>query len=267
MPTANLPLLSFSSITSFSTCQRRYALRYRSELGWPLLPAGDAVASEEREELGQLFHLAVEQRMRGQNVTDLLNQSPELHGWWLGFLRHRFDRPDGEVWHEARLQFVYAGVRWQVVLDRLQHIQDKWLIWDWKTGRRFERAELADNWQTRLYRFAVAHAGSHFTRGTPIPPAAVTMVYWSAAHDTVERFPYDEAAYEADGLALAEMAETFRAAEAAGFPPTGLGIACQAKGRPCPYVPLCLSMPTDASDEAWEAEDGEPEDEEEDPFV
>ncbi|MBC7545521.1 MAG: PD-(D/E)XK nuclease family protein [Candidatus Sericytochromatia bacterium] len=269
MNATRLPPLSYSNLTTFAACQKQYELRYLSALGWPLIPAGDAVASEEAEHLGNLFHLAVEQRANDQDVSLLLNESPKLHAWWLAFLRNRFDRPQGHVWHEARLGLPFGDERILVVMDRLQNIDGQWTVWDWKTGRQFQREALGKSWQTRLYRFALAQAGQIFNAGEPIPPAAITMAYWSAEHDRIERFPYDAEAYAADGQAILLAIGKLHVARTAGFPMTGLGTACDAKGRPCSFVPLCLGT-TGANDlmaETWEP-DGDPVREpDDDPFV
>lgn len=235
-----LPPLSNASITAFDHCQRQYALRYLSELGWPLIPRGDVLAAEEAEQLGKWFHLAVEQRALGQDITALLNQHPKLHAWWLGFLKNRYDKPKGRVWHEARLNFPFAGEQVMVVMDRLQVVDGAWTIWDWKTGRRFERELLAQSWQTRLYRFGLAHAGQIFNDGAPVPAEAITMTYWSAEHDRLEQFPYDQDQYRADAAAVESLIGKLHAAQETGFPPTGKPLACHAKGQPCSFVPLCF---------------------------
>lgn len=267
MPKTKFPPLSNASLTTLASCQRRFYLRYLSELGWPLMARGDVQAAEESEQLGKWFHLAVEQRAWGQDVTELLNRSPRLHGWWLGFLKNRFDRPKGEVWHEARLTFAFGGERIMVVMDRLQHLDGKWIIWDWKTGRSFDRERLATSWQTRLYRFALAHAGEIFHHGTPIAPEAITMTYWSAEHDQLEHFPYDAAQYAEDTVAIQAAIAELHAAEAAGFPATGKPFACQAKHSPCPFVPLCFAGDLPAGDADAEVALPDPLDEDDDPFI
>jgi hypothetical protein len=263
-----LPPLSYSNLSSFETCQKQYELRYISELGWPLIPDGDALASEEAERLGQLFHLAVEQRSHGQDVTALLDESPKLHAWWLRFMQKRFHDPAGDVWHEARLKFPFAGESVLVVMDRLQHHDGIWTIWDWKTGRRFEREDMAGSWQTRLYRFALAEAGQVYNGGQRIPPEAIRMVYWSAEHDRQEIFTYDAATYAADGERVRLAIAGLRAAREAGFPMTGQPQACHARGRACSFVPVCLgagySQPTD---DVWETDEPTALVDDDDPFV
>jgi hypothetical protein len=263
-----LPPLSYSNLSAFNTCQKQYELRYISELGWPLIPDGDALASEEAERLGQLFHLAVEQRSHGQDVTALLDESPKLHAWWLRFMQKRFHDPAGRVWHEARLMFPYEGERVLVVLDRLQFHDGVWTIWDWKTGRHFERASLANTWQTRLYRFALAEAGRIYNDNEPIAPEAIRMVYWSAEHDRQEIFPYDAASLAADEAVIRAVIAELRAARDVGFPMTGKPQACHAKGRPCAFVLVCLGAgSSQASDEAWETDEPALLVDDDDPFV
>jgi hypothetical protein len=254
--TRKLPPLSYSNLTSFATCQKQYELRYISELGWPLIPDGDAMASEEAERLGQLFHLAVEQRSHGQDVTALLDESPKLHAWWLRFMQKRFHDPAGKVWHEARLMFPFADERVLVVMDRLQHHDGQWTIWDWKTGRRFERDDLAATWQTQLDRFALAEAGQIYNGGQPIPTEAIRMVYWSAEHDRQEVFPYDAASFAADRERVRQAIAELHAARTAGFPMTGQPLACHAKGRPCAFVPVCLGAGHSLlTDDVWETDE------------
>jgi hypothetical protein len=263
-----LPPLSNANLSAFETCQKQYELRYLSELGWPLIPVGDAVASEEAERLGQLFHLAVEQRSHGQDVTALLDESPKLHAWWLRFMQKRFHDPAGTVWHEARLLLPYAGERVLAVMDRLQCHDGQWTIWDWKTGRRFERESLARSAQTLLYPFALAEAGHIYNGGQAIPPEAIRMVYWSAEHDRQEIFTYDAAAFATAGERIRATIAALHTAREAGFGMTGKPKACHAKGRPCAFVPLCLGAgASQTTDEAWESEDVPALVADDDPFV
>lgn len=263
-----LPPLSASNLSAFQVCQKQYELRYLSELGWPLIPDGDALASEEAERLGQLFHLAVEQRAHGQDVTALLDESPKLHAWWLRFMQKRYHDPAGKVWHEARLMFPFEGERILVVMDRLQFHDGVWTIWDWKTGRRFEREALANTWQTRLYRFALAEAGTIYNEGRPIAPEAIRMVYWGAEHDRQEIFPYDAASHATDAAAVRAVIGELRAAREAGFPMTGLPQACHAQGRPCAFVPLCRGAGhAQLSDDVWETDETAPLVTDDNPFV
>lgn len=208
--------LSQGSLQDFVECRRRFELRYLRRLAWPALQSEPALEFERYIQQGERFHRMVQQHLLGVPEERLTNmaQDADLQRWWESYLRF-YAAPDGlgalpYSWRqpEISLSAPFAGCRLVAKYDLIVigHGPRAW-IFDWKTARtRPRRAWLAERLQTRLYPYLLVQAGAALNGGRPFAPEQVEMVYWFAEFPSQpERFPYSQAAFEADGAYLADL--------------------------------------------------------------
>ena len=236
------PRLSAYSLGVYQECARKYALRYRQNRYWP---ASEGQEEDERDarslERGQHFHALVQAHQEGMPTAPILAaltaEDPAMESLWQAFLAHPDSRPLGAVWSEVSLHFFVKGVPAMARFDRLVRHDGHWIIQDWKTGGSPER--LATSWQSKLYPFALAHAGHVLNDGESIPPAAITLRYWIWRDKQVEvlTMAYSAEQYAADLTTFEQQASTLSAPlDAAHFP--GHGPESRACGR-CAFMTLC----------------------------
>jgi CRISPR/Cas system-associated exonuclease Cas4 (RecB family) len=153
--------------------------------------------------LGEAYHRLVVRHRLGLPIAP----PPALAGAWAAFIASPFGMPSSgeEVFSEQTLQFALEGVPFLVRCDEIRRQGDQWTILDWKTGRVRE-ADLPHQWQTRLYCFALALAGSAIGATGAIPPGSIKMVYLLVRLEKTFEVPYDLAAFEADRTVLTEIA-------------------------------------------------------------
>lgn len=233
-------MISKSALSTWEQCPRKFYLSRVVSRHWPA-PSGHDPASAEA---GNAFHRMVERHMLG--IPDQPPDDPVLTTLWRAFLASPHGAPEGEVFTEQTLQFTLGRTPVLVRYDRLIREQDgRWAIIDWKTGRswregRIDEARVRDDWQTRLYRFALVQAGpAVFNAGAPIPPEAVRMVYWALGDRLV--LPYSRAQYQAD---RARIEAVLARIEAEDFPQR-LDHCDE-----CPYRLLCHGVPAIPDDAA-----------------
>jgi predicted RecB family nuclease len=210
-----LPRISSASLKDWSTCKRRFALRYRVNRYWPGPQARDTdPEAAERIRTGQIFHRMVQQHALGLDVALILAAEQDalsrLAPLWERFARSEHAIPPAESWTEAPLHFQFHHVPFMVRYDRLVKDGDAWRILDWKTGKE-SRGTLAASWQTRLYRFALVEAGHVYQEGRPITPESVQMVYWDVNKGREEAFAYDATTYDQDRQDFEQFAEAMLA--------------------------------------------------------
>ncbi|MNR75284.1 PD-(D/E)XK nuclease superfamily protein [compost metagenome] len=242
----DLPRLSAYSLGVFQDCPRKYALRYRQNRYWPA-PEGKVqdLDSRKRLERGQRFHALVQAHQEGLPIDSILSviaaEDEAIAPLWAAFLAHPDSRPEGEVWSEVPLHFFVKDVPVMARFDRIVRHDGHWSILDWKTGGSLDT--LSESWQTKLYPFALAHAGHVLNEGEPIPPEAVTLRYWVWKGDRVEplSIPYSAERYAADLATFEQQAGIVSAPlDDANFPGHGPGSRACAR---CQFLTLCHPMP------------------------
>ncbi len=186
--------LSAHNLREFDRCPRAFALQYKANRFWP---APDPVPSKHME-LGQAFHRIVHQKFLGLNpLIENLN-SPDLKALWQKYTLSPYSGSEekSRVWSEQNLHVTLDGVGFLARFDRLVRNEGNWTILDWKTGK-IDPVKLAGDWQTKLYPFILAEAGSVLNDGEEIEPSKIRMIYWEGStgisHD---RFSYDEGKHE-----------------------------------------------------------------------
>lgn len=224
---ALLPEVSQHALSRLDQCERLFELAHLQRVNWPAPdPMDDRPDVRARLELGTVFHRLVHWHARGYAVDPLLDMLAEvegladIRGYWADFLASPHATSPEACWSEQTLRVAIAGLRVVVRYDRLvRHDDGRWVILDWKTGRRFDAASAASNWQTRLYRLALVAGGQVFNGGRPIAPTDVTVVYWHVPSGESHSYPYSESLRAEDEAALEKVAGRLAEGLEAGFAP------------------------------------------------
>ena len=83
----------------------------------------------------------------------------------------------------------------------------RFVIVDWKTGRRPARSRMANRLQTLVYLYMAVESGNRFFGGA-VDPARVTMVYWFAMEpERPHVFHYSEQRHRETGEYLVGLVE------------------------------------------------------------
>lgn len=206
---------SQSSLEDFSTCPRRFRLKYLDRLRWPGVEAEPIREAERLARLGQDFHRLIQQHLVGLEAETLSayleTAEPELQSWWQNYLQYRPDWFEmAQLYPELTLSTPLRGYRLLARFDLLAVRPDGSLvIIDWKTSQRKASGEtLPRRLQTRVYCYVMCTAGQTFNGGQPIDPAQVRMVYWYARFpNEPEEFRYSPALFQADDHFLKGLIE------------------------------------------------------------
>ncbi|HEY9766271.1 MAG TPA: PD-(D/E)XK nuclease family protein, partial [Chroococcales cyanobacterium] len=171
--------LSAHNLREFDRCPRAFALRYKVNRFWP---APDPVPSK-RMELGQAFHQVVHQKFLG--LDPMIENYPDLEALWQKYNFSSYSRSvdNQRVWSEQNLHVTLDGVGFLARFDRLVRDKEDWTILDWKTGK-LDPIKLAGDWQTKLYPFVLAEAGSVLNEGKRVDPSRIKMIYWEGLTGT-----------------------------------------------------------------------------------
>ncbi len=233
--------ISVQALRSRDRCQRLFSLQYRDRIYWPGVvrePSADM-------RLGEAFHRLVVRHRLGLEVQP----QAALADVWTRFLESPYGSPHGrslggdlqvgdlQVFSEQVLQFSLEGVPFLVRCDEIRRQGDQWTILDWKTGRVRED-ELADHWQTRLYRFALALSGTAIGAAEPIPAQNIKMVFLLVRTEKVLAFQYDQPAFEADRALFTTIAR-----QVAAPPGTPAGPADPQICQSCRFDSFCNARP------------------------
>jgi len=210
-------MTAISTITSISqghlniweTCRRKYQYSFLEELS---LPEAD-LQRKKNLLLGANFHLLMQQKELGLDVSALANSDTKLQLWLDAFENHPPVMIDGDRHCEHRRtlgidienllhdsqnssydqgHFVLTAIYDFLILGDRQA-----QILDWKTHQVALKADkLENNWQTRLYLYLLA-------KTTEYKPEQLSMTYWFAntaesviieysqvAHDRTEKTLY-----------------------------------------------------------------------------
>jgi CRISPR/Cas system-associated exonuclease Cas4 (RecB family) len=231
---------SQASLQDYVDCPRRFQLRHVLRLAWPALEAEPAVENERHLQQGATFHRLVHQHLLGIAPEWLSSAATDvdLRRWWHNYLERGPEDVPASRYPEVVLSAPLGGYRLVAKYDLVAvDAGRRAVIVDWKTSRRKpKRRVLAKRLQTQVYPYLLVRAGSHFNGGRPFEPEQVHMVYWFANFpDDPQRFAYDAAQYEADGVYLAALVDQIEGLGDEDFPLTTQEQRCGY----CPYRSLC----------------------------
>ncbi len=201
--TAISPITSISQghLNIWETCQRKYQYKYLEELS---LPEADS-SSQEKKLLGSNFHLLMQQKELGLDVSSLASSDPKLQAWLEAFEHQPPAMIEGDrlCEHRRTLEMtIEMSLHHSDNRDRnqayfvLTAIYDFLIlsdrnaqILDWKTHQvaiAFDK--LKTNWQTRLYLYLLA-------KTTNYAPEQLSMTYWFANTAESVIIDYSQAEY------------------------------------------------------------------------
>jgi CRISPR/Cas system-associated exonuclease Cas4 (RecB family) len=201
--TAISPITSISQghLNIWEICRRRYQYSFLEELS---LPEAD-LQRKKNLLLGSNFHLLMQQKELGLDVSSLASSDPKLRSWIDAFEHQPPEMIKGdrlcehrrtlEMQIEMSLNHSENGDHGQAyfvltaIYDFLILGDRKAQILDWKTHQVAIAAEkLKTNWQTRLYLYLLA-------KTTNYAPEQLSMTYWFANTAESVIIPYSQAEY------------------------------------------------------------------------
>ena len=200
---------SQGSLQNYVDCPRQFQLKYIEQLTWPATEAEPALENEIFLQQGTAFHRLVQQYLLGvstEKLTSIVERDVNLASWWENFL-NSFKNLDGfkklpSINHhpEISLSAPIGNFRIAGKYDLLSIVDDKFVIYDWKTSRNQpKRGWIAENLQTHVYPYLLVEAGAYINNGKPIDPSQIEMVYWFANFPAAPlKFPYSEQQYKED---------------------------------------------------------------------
>jgi PD-(D/E)XK nuclease superfamily len=167
----NVIRLSQSHLNIFEKCPRQFQHIYLEKLA-------SISAPEQQENLtwGKNFHLLMQQRELGLNLDNFLAENSEMSHYFHGLLKaapELFITQENDF-REAEHSRVFElnGYLFTVIYDLLITNQKQAHIIDWKTHLRPPKQEkLSQNWQTRLYLYALVNTSSYL-------PEQISFTYW-----------------------------------------------------------------------------------------
>lgn len=258
---------SQSNLNDATECLRRFWLRHVQRVQHPAPIAAPLRVHEDHMQRGERFHALAQQALNGipaDRLTAAVDDDPLLADWWTSWQQHGRALLPADAAIAAEVTYsapvpgrgdplaAAAPLCLIAKCDAVAVTADRVLIIDWKTAQRpATPAQLADRWQTRIYRWVLA-------RSFPaLPPDALTMAYWyTAAPTRPVVLPYSAAQYAADETSLERLIAALLHAlpdGAAAFPKTPDERRC----RFCNYRTLCErgNHAGDATDFAGDADD------------
>lgn len=190
---------SQQSLQDYSDCSRRFQLRYINAQRWPAATSEPIEKHERYMQLGEQFHLLVQQQYLGIDTDALTPDDYELSQWWDDYLRFPpADLPTGKRLPEIVLSTPVGDQRLLARFDLLAiDPGTRMVIIDWKTTRRRPTREtLLTRRQTMVYLYVLAEAGDRLFGG-PVRPDQISLVYWfTVAPTNPEVFTYSEEMHE-----------------------------------------------------------------------
>lgn len=236
---------SQSSLQDYEQCPRRFKLRYLQQQRWPAIESEPVAEAERLTRLGADFHRLVHQHLIGLDEHLLTNSlavaEPDLRRWWDSYLTHRPPQlaAAAALYPELKLSASLRGYLLLARFDALAQLAGgTFLIIDWKTAhRKPSRESLEQRTQTRVYPWLLVQAGAALNSGTPIPPEAISMLYWYPEFPTEpELFAYSQQMFQRDALHLNDLIDRIEhAVRLDDFPLTDDNQRC----RTCVYRSLC----------------------------
>jgi len=195
--------LSQGQLNLLETCPRKFQHTYLEQLALPTDPE-----NEPSQILGSRFHLLMQQQAMGLPIEDFLQEDTQLKTWMINFANAAPDilfPPTGsEIFRESEHYRVWQiqDFLFTVIYDLMIADHQQAEIHDWKTYREVpNRANLAQNWQTKLYMYILAETSEYL-------PENISLTYWfiqsSSKPDSI-KFTYDRTQHRKIAQELNEL--------------------------------------------------------------
>jgi len=233
---------SQSSLQDFSTCPKKFYLRYIQKLTWPAQQTKESLDMEVHIHRGARFHHLIHQYFLGIPLSKL-NQIaesdpyPEFHLWWESFQEFMKIEPENQYFPELTLQTPIAGSNLIAKFDLVKINGNNLTIFDWKTSQKQPKREiLLKRLQTRVYLYMITKEYSSLVESISIQPENIQMIYWQAIFpEHIETINYSTAALIADEKYLSHLIQQIGCMEDEDFIKTNNDRACSY----CNYRSLC----------------------------
>jgi hypothetical protein len=214
--------ISQGHLNIWETCQRKYKYKYLEDLSL----AEASLNSQDKLLLGANFHLLMQQKELGLDVSVLANSDDKLQVWLASFetkppemiagdrlCEHRrtleISLHHNEHCDRGQGYFVLTAIYDLLILGDRQA-----QILDWKTHQvAIAFSKLQTNWQTRLYLYLLAET-------TDYAPEQILMTYWFANTAESVIILYSQAEHDQTGNRLQQILTEI--AEAQEYPKLSL---------------------------------------------
>lgn len=182
MPLPDNFTFSQNNLQDFVDCKRRFQLRHIQKLEWPAIESEPVLEQEQLMQLGQQFHLMVQQKLNGvpEEVISQSTQSAELLAWWFEFVKLAPDSLAGKKYCEAFYSIPIGSYRLVAKYDLLV-VQDDGsaTLFDWKTSHHApRRTTMQQRMQTRVYPYLLAKLASSNSIFSGLNVDQIKMIYW-----------------------------------------------------------------------------------------
>ncbi|MGB3312606.1 MAG: PD-(D/E)XK nuclease family protein [Nodosilinea sp.] len=166
--------LTQSHLRQLEICPRRYQYGYLEQVPVPTDPE-----MLERQRWGTQFHLVMQQRELGLPIEGFLKEDAALAAAVQGLLAAAPDlfAPQGDRFRQSehRRTLAFNGYALTAIYDLLVLEPNRGQIIDWKSYQRpSKQAQLAKEWQTRLYLYLLVETSN-------LSPKQASMTYWFVA--------------------------------------------------------------------------------------
>jgi hypothetical protein len=226
------------NLQDYVDCPRRFNLRYLLRQEWPAIESQPVQEQERLIELGQRFHLLIQQYFAGLPIAALEASidEPELLTWWQAILALDLQALPGIKKSEIQYTIPFAESRLLAKYDLIieNPAENSYIIYDWKTSQHPPQEKwLTGRLQTRVYPFLFSTLRAS---QAGFAPEQLTMVYWyPASPGTPVQLSYSQRQYTADEQYLKQLIHEIRALDESGFPLTEDVRKCKF----CRYRSLC----------------------------
>jgi hypothetical protein len=215
MNSKQISQVSQSTLNLWQTCPRKFQHQVLDNLH---LPSG----SNTQMEQGSRFHLLMQQRELGLDISGLAASDIQLQNWIgtyetnpplmiLGGGTH----PEGNRYPEHTLTYKLQPYNYilTAIYDLLILGTDQAQILDWKTHNQpLAAAVLQSHWQTRLYLYLLAATTNYL-------PEQLTFSYWFANTGTTVAIAYNKKDHDQTEQELSQILSSMAESEQANFFP------------------------------------------------
>jgi hypothetical protein len=247
-------VFSRPKLLTYLTCQRRFQLRYLRQLPWPAAPQKEKWRVATRR--GQAFHRLLERYFLGLPVDP--GRDGQLKRWWESFQESGPDLPAGLRLPEINVTVPVGNHLLTGRFDLLVLNGPAGHIFDWKTEQNpRSAADLAADWQTRLYLAILVEGGAALQPGgKALDPDLVKLTYWFVhAPQAAVTLAYSRAEHAANWAEIKMLAAEIgnKPAEDKAWPLTTDWSHC---GR-CAYQVFCgrQAAPAGEMEDDWAEEE------------
>jgi hypothetical protein len=199
--------LSFSraKLAAFLACQRRFQLRYREQLPWPLPPLDDK--GEQARARGERFHQLLHRHFLGLPITDEMVEGKTVGRWWQTFKKQGPTLPEGARFPEMSLTVPIGRHLLTGRFDLLIQDSQNTYVFDWKTNAKSRsEADLSVDLQTRLYLALVVEGSAALSQRVDLEHLSLTYWYVNAPDEGVT-IRYNAQAHEKNWAELTAIVE------------------------------------------------------------